>query len=53
MLVNMEATLNEQLKMMEGKINSIRMLQTELEELRVRVRERKALLDEELGSDPS
>ncbi|MDQ0495271.1 MerR family transcriptional regulator [Paenibacillus brasilensis] len=53
MLVDMEITLNEQLEMMEEKINSIRMLQTELEKLRARVRERKALLDEELGSEPS
>ncbi len=53
MLEDMEVTLNEQLELMEGKINSIRMLQTELEELRVRVRERKVLLDKELGSDPS
>ncbi|WP_025717098.1 MerR family transcriptional regulator [Paenibacillus sp. 1-18] len=53
MLVDMEITLNEQLEMMEEKINSIRMLQTELEKLRARVRERKALLDEELGSDLS
>ncbi|TKH44724.1 MerR family transcriptional regulator [Paenibacillus terrae] len=53
MLEDMEAALNEQLELMEGKINSIRMLQTELEELRVRVRERKILLDKELGSAPS
>jgi DNA-binding transcriptional MerR regulator len=53
MLEDMEGTLNDQLELMEGKINSIRMLQTELEELRVRVRERKVLLDKELGSDPS
>lgn len=53
MLEDMESTLNEQLELMEGKINSIRMLQTELEELRVRVRERKVLLDDELDHDPS
>jgi DNA-binding transcriptional MerR regulator len=53
MLIDMEVTLNEQLEMMEEKINSIRMLQTELKELRVRVCERKVLLDEKLDSDPS
>ncbi|MDO7908290.1 MerR family transcriptional regulator [Paenibacillus sp. JX-17] len=50
-LIEMNQTLDEQLLLMKRKISSIRTLQAELEELRVRVRQGLAKLDQEIGKE--
>lgn len=47
MLTEMERTLNDQLEIMDRKINSMKLLQEELGELRLKVRKRLSTLPEE------